>query len=867
MEKYDAEIAKCTDYYAKQCALMEVARGQISAANFVAASSRNLILDAEANIKRCEKEIPAVKQELKEHNAQCKDNLHKMNKRLKVIMNDVAVMTMILKMSDCDAKLMQMDKFAMLRCENQCTGKGNITFNHVALENEVNQLKSPGTQELILDGFAELFDDGDSVGSMQLMSVKGSQYRTFVSDDDDEEAEDDMEKPDGKCRAELYQHGDFKGWKASFGNGVYDFKKFKGAGAKNDDASAIKVFGIDCEAAVYEHGDFTGWKAVFGNGEHDHASFVKAGAKNDHVSSIKVYKKKKMKKAPFNRKPVPMVKVPPNPCSDPNQGAPSAANKRAAKCTLKKSPQCYKLQQRFLQIQSGIIDQRDELMDEISKLEQTCNEMSKSLEDNIENDNALLQATQTKLAAATEKEASAGEMARQVNKENEGYNKDLLKQMKSCSGNYVNFETELCALKKIRGDLYKKMQKGHNGFFQDCELAKWTPEACTKKCAGGEQKLIRSVLKHPGKKGQEGAKCLPLSAKRKCNLSPCPIDCKLASWTGWSKCSAKCGGGVTTRVRDVKTAMRYDGKPCGETTQTKVCNAEACEKDCVLKRWTKWSSCSKDCDGGSQKRVRFIKEAAEGDGKCAGEWDKERLQYKDCNMVGCAVEDPKKVLPCKNSLDIVLLLDGTPKSGKKAWAAEVKAANLLVDAFSGEGNPAKPNFAVIHYTGPRTWSGVSKCTGEGKGKVDMEKTCKVRIAQHFEQDTKKVKSVISGLQYQPGSKLLSLALMTATSEFPLGRADKRTVVIVFIDGEPLSYRKTKLASLAIRKSARLLYVVVNKFAPLKSIKKWASRRWEENLVVVKSAEELGKAETGTHIIANICPKHAPKLKMAPKKKR
>merc|ERR1719424_739893 len=39
MTKYDAEIAKCTDYYAKQCALMEIARGQISAANFVAANS------------------------------------------------------------------------------------------------------------------------------------------------------------------------------------------------------------------------------------------------------------------------------------------------------------------------------------------------------------------------------------------------------------------------------------------------------------------------------------------------------------------------------------------------------------------------------------------------------------------------------------------------------------------------------------------------------------------------------------------------------------------------------------------------------------------------------------------------------------
>lgn len=30
MIKYDKEIARCTSYYASQCALMEVARGQIS---------------------------------------------------------------------------------------------------------------------------------------------------------------------------------------------------------------------------------------------------------------------------------------------------------------------------------------------------------------------------------------------------------------------------------------------------------------------------------------------------------------------------------------------------------------------------------------------------------------------------------------------------------------------------------------------------------------------------------------------------------------------------------------------------------------------------------------------------------------------
>jgi hypothetical protein len=38
MSKYDAEIAKCTQYYSEQCAAMEVCRGQIAAANYIAAN-------------------------------------------------------------------------------------------------------------------------------------------------------------------------------------------------------------------------------------------------------------------------------------------------------------------------------------------------------------------------------------------------------------------------------------------------------------------------------------------------------------------------------------------------------------------------------------------------------------------------------------------------------------------------------------------------------------------------------------------------------------------------------------------------------------------------------------------------------------
>merc|ERR1719247_2978681 len=102
MSKYDAEIAKCTEYYSKQCAAMEACRGQIAASNYIAANSRSLILDSQATINRCEVDIPDRRQELKQHNLKCDHELNKLNTRLKIVMGDISVMTMILQMTDCD---------------------------------------------------------------------------------------------------------------------------------------------------------------------------------------------------------------------------------------------------------------------------------------------------------------------------------------------------------------------------------------------------------------------------------------------------------------------------------------------------------------------------------------------------------------------------------------------------------------------------------------------------------------------------------------------------------------------------------------------------------------------------------------------
>jgi len=731
MAKYDSEIAKCTEYYATQCAAMEACRSQIAASNYIAANSRALILDAQAVINVAEIEIPTKKQELEQHNLKCKHEIASMNARLKIVLGDIAIMTMILEMTDCEKKLLQMKNFALLHCVNQCTHKHFVKFDHDGLQQKVNQLQSV-SHDVMSSTFGDLF-----------AGIEGLEGTEFLQ------------------------------------------------------MNAVQI----------------------------------------------------PNKTTFNNPPLPKTAVPKNPCTDPDMGAPSAADKAAAKCTIKKSPQCYKLQERFLLIQAGIQDERDGLMSDIQMMETFCEETKNSYETQIQDDTDTLSSAETKLAAATEKEATAGETARQTEAENSQFNLDLTKQMKTCSGNYINFETEMCALKKIRGELYKMQGGGHSAFFQDCAVSKWDPEECSKVCAKGTQKLTRSVLTHPN----GGAKCLPLAAERSCNTHPCGIDCKLATWSGWSKCSAECGGGVQQRLREVKMAMKYNGKPCGETSEAKACNAQACEKDCELSSWTKWSQCSKECDGGTKKRQKFVTEEPLGAGKCPGRWDMARLQYMKCAMNRCKVPMADAPLTCNRSLDVVMLLDGSGSMGGTGFAAEKKAAQYFVDAFT---KSDKAQLAVILYSGPRTWSGVTKCVGMSADKVGAEQ-CGIKTVTHFTNDFKKIKQLITGLELPKGSTLTSLALMTAKAELPLGRKDSTSIVVVFTDGRPLSYRKTGIAAREVREAARLLWVPILANAPLKYIKEWATRRWQENVVPVATWEALEKPDVITHIVANICPDEDP----------
>jgi Mg-chelatase subunit ChlD len=252
------------------------------------------------------------------------------------------------------------------------------------------------------------------------------------------------------------------------------------------------------------------------------------------------------------------------------------------------------------------------------------------------------------------------------------------------------------------------------------------------------------------------------------------------------------------------------------------------------------------------KRQKFIHEAAQGAGSCPNKWEIDRLEYKPCNEYACELQDASfPARTCNATLDVVLLIDGSGSLGQTGWDAEKKAAAMFVDSFIYGGADAQ--MAVILFSGPSSWYGVYQCIGANAATVDLASVCKITKVTHFTKVLATVKSDIQNMNWPQGSTLTSVALMAAKAELSLGRSDAHSIIIVFTDGRPLSKRKTYQAALEVRKEARLVWVPVTSYAPLSDIKQWATRRWQENVVVVKTFEDLEEPDVVTRIIANICP--------------
>jgi hypothetical protein len=108
----------------------------------------------------------------------------------------------------------------------------------------------------------------------------------------------------------------------------------------------------------------------------------------------------------------------------------------------------------------------------------------------------------------------------------------------------------------------------------------------------------------------DGQPC-PEEEQRLCSVgrqvTPCPVDCELGTWTVWSECSVECGGGWKNRTRKVLRQNAHGGIECQPMLDnTKACNTHGCPIDCVVDDFGPWSACSRPCGFGVQHATRKV---------------------------------------------------------------------------------------------------------------------------------------------------------------------------------------------------------------------------------------------------------------------
>merc|ERR1719171_139289 len=532
-------------------------------------------------------------------------------------------------------------------------------------------------------------------------------------------------------------------------------------------------------------------------------------------------------------------------------------DKANAKCTVATNPACHKMLDRFLAIQTDIVDKRDSLSEQLRETEQWCETDKANLEAQISAFETRLKDQQMELAMATKKQNDAEEQSRLKSQQLVRINDEYVKTMKECKGNIEELHSEICGAKKIRKEIYKMSDL--TALVSDCEVSDWVPGECTVTCGGGMQMLNRSISILPA---YGGAECPPLSMDRVCNDFPCPVDCEVESWSGWSTCSADCGGGVKQRTRSVITVPQHGGVRCGETTEAEPCNMESCDRDCELAEWTPWGPCSKECDGGLQERVRHISEPLIGQGSCPEATSEERQEFMECNTQLCIPfgTSPDTPLHCGSAShpvmqDVVILLDGSGSLGETGWEAVKTAGVALANAFyKDEERGAK--VAVELFGGPRYWSDYDACTGHltaGQTPPNMATTCGLSWVSHFSTDSAAITSAIEGLTWPRSTTFTSGALALAANELANGRADAQSIVFVVTDGRPLRRANTRAQARLLRRAARLIYVPVTRFAPIDDVRSWASRPARDNVIVVDDFATLAEQSTVNDLVASMCP--------------
>jgi len=492
-------------------------------------------------------------------------------------------------------------------------------------------------------------------------------------------------------------------------------------------------------------------------------------------------------------------------------------------------PDCGLLHDKLSLMWGDYKDKVDELTMEMNmnaymfeELKITLNDQIKILVNSKARFSMMLSETRSNLAADRE-EIKAKQMQKTE------LERVYIDEMKKCCERvkWIMFQ-DMCALIVVRNAVLAGSTECPGNAIVDCDVDAWVGKQCTVNCddscpeipdasevyeCGGWQEIYRKVVVAPDSCGLQ---CPDLSRTKKCNQKKCPVDCVMSEWSGWSKCTADCEGGVKSHTRSLMTKPKNGGLACNTNEETEACNTGSCDRDCRLARWTDWTPCSVACGGGMQSRAKHVLIPTRGFGRCPKETARRRFRERQCNQQDCVGDEI-----CVANQDLIIAIDSSGSLREDGFNILKNYALELVTKYEATYFGASAmQVGVIEF-------------GNGIIMADGVTVSPALNVQPLTSDMSTVTTQLGTMVHKKGFTNMAQAFALAETMYTsTGRQGAQPAILVITDGKPsFQFQTNELVEQLDDKGVSRFFVVVGESEQdLNLIKKWASVPWETNLL-------------------------------------